>query len=301
MFFKKREKFDDILKEIQNRNLLKRYCSLILGCLLLSISFNLFFLPKNIVYGGVSGISIVTNKLFSISPSVFVFISSMLLLVVSYFALGWEKTKGSIAGSIIYPICIKLTANIGTLIDFNTDNMILIVVFGAMIAGAGAGLNFKAGFSTGGTDIINLIIEKYAKVSIGKSMLMSDGLIILLAGFFLTDSFFAWDNVMYAIIVLYIISILTDKVVLGISQCKSFYILTEHETDIKKFIMQHLSHGVTVIEARGGYTGNRQKLIMCIVPTKDYFIAKEGILKIDPNAFFLVTDAYEVSGGKVRR
>ena len=225
----------------------------------------------------------------------------MLLLVVSYFTLGWEKTKGSIAGSIIYPICIKLTANIGTLIDFNTDNMILIVVFGAMIAGAGAGLNFKAGFSTGGTDIINLIIEKYAKVSIGKSMLMSDGLIILLAGFFLTDSFFAWDNVMYAIIVLYIISILTDKVVLGISQCKSFYILTEHETDIKKFIMQHLSHGVTVIEARGGYTGNRQKLIMCIVPTKDYFIAKEGILKIDPNAFFLVTDAYEVSGGKVRR
>lgn len=301
MFFKKREKFDDILKEIQNRNLLKRYCSLILGCLLLSISFNLFFLPKNIVYGGVSGISIVTNKLFSISPSVFVFVSSMLLLVVSYFTLGWEKTKGSIAGSIIYPICIKLTANIGTLIDFNTDNMILIVVFGAMIAGAGAGLNFKAGFSTGGTDIINLIIEKYAKVSIGKSMLMSDGLIILLAGFFLTDSFFAWDNVMYAIIVLYIISILTDKVVLGISQCKSFYILTEHETDIKKFIMQHLSHGVTVIEARGGYTGNRQKLIMCIVPTKDYFIAKEGILKIDPNAFFLVTDAYEVSGGKVRR
>lgn len=301
MFFKKREKFDDILKEIQNRNLLKRYCSLILGCLLLSISFNLFFLPKNIVYGGVSGISIVINKLFSISPSVFVFVSSMLLLVVSYFTLGWEKTKGSIAGSIIYPICIKLTANIGTLIDFNTDNMILIVVFGAMIAGAGAGLNFKAGFSTGGTDIINLIIEKYAKVSIGKSMLMSDGLIILLAGFFLTDSFFAWDNVMYAIIVLYIISILTDKVVLGISQCKSFYILTEHETDIKKFIMQHLSHGVTVIEARGGYTGNRQKLIMCIVPTKDYFIAKEGILKIDPNAFFLVTDAYEVSGGKVRR
>ena len=301
MFFKKREKFDDILKEIQNRNLLKRYCSLILGCLLLSISFNLFFLPKNIVYGGVSGISIVINKLFSISPSVFVFVSSMLLLVVSYFTLGWEKTKGSIAGSIIYPICIKLTANIGTLIDFNTDNMILIVVFGAMIAGAGAGLNFKAGFSTGGTDIINLKIEKYAKVSIGKSMLMSDGLIILLAGFFLTDSFFAWDNVMYAIIVLYIISILTDKVVLGISQCKSFYILTEHETDIKKFIMQHLSHGVTVIEARGGYTGNRQKLIMCIVPTKDYFIAKEGILKIDPNAFFLVTDAYEVSGGKVRR
>lgn len=298
--FKKKQK-EDVLNIIQGKDLLRRYLSLVIGCLLLAISFNLFFLPRNIVYGGVSGISTVVNRLFAIDPSIFVFVTSMLLLILSYFTLGFTKTKGSIAGSILFPICIKLTSPLIEYINFNTENILLIVIFGAVIAGLGSGINFKSGFSTGGTDIINQIIAKYAKVSIGKAMIMSDGIIVLASGFFLSDTIYAWENVMYAIVVLYIISLITDKVILGISQCKSFYIVTEHETDVKKYIMQHLSHGVTVLEARGGYTGNRQKLIMCIIPTKDYFIAKEGILQIDPNAFFLVTDAYEVSGGSVRR
>ena len=123
-------------------------------------------------------------------------------------------------------------------------------------------------------------------------MIFTDGLIIL-AGIFA----FGWIQLMYSVISLYIISIMTDKVILGISNSKTFYIITEHETAVKKFIMQHLSHGVTVLDGRGGFTGNHQKVIMCIIPTKEYFIAKEGIHSIDPNAFFLVTDAYEVYGG----
>ena len=301
MFFKKNDKIDEIIEKIYSKNRIKRYITLIIGCLLLATAFNVFFLPRNIVYGGVSGISIVTNKIFGINPSVFIFVSSMILLVISYFTLGWEKTKGSLAGSIIFPLCISLTADLGKYVDFNIDNMILIVIFGAVIAGIGSGMNFKSGFSTGGTDIINQIVSKYAKVSIGKAMLMSDGLILLASGFFLGNNIYAWENVMYAIIVLYIISVMADKVILGISQCKAFYIVTEHETSIKNFIMQHLSHGVTVLDGRGGYTGNNQKVIMCIIPTKEYFLAKEGILSIDPNAFFLVTDAYEVSGGSLRR
>lgn len=301
MFFKKKEKIDAIIEKIYSKNRVKRYLTLIIGCLLLAVAFNIFFLPRNIVYGGVSGVSIVTKRLFGIDASLFIFITSMILLVVSYFSLGWEKTKGSIAGSIIFPLCVSLTANLGKYIDFNIDNMILVVVFGAVIAGLGSGMNFKSGFSTGGTDIINQIVSKYARVSIGKAMLMSDGLIVILSGFFLNNHIYAWENVMYAIIVLYIISVMADKVILGISQCKAFYIVTEHETTVKKFIIGHLSHGVTVLDGRGGFTGNNQKVIMCIIPTKDYFLAKEGILGIDPNAFFLVTDAYEVSGGRLRR
>lgn len=301
MFFKKNEKLDEIIVHIYSKNRIKRYIGLIIGCLLSSIGFNMFFLPNGIVYGGVSGISIVMNKVFSIEPSMFILITSILLLILSFFTLGITKTKGSIAGSIIFPICIQLTANLGKYINFNIDNMILIVIFGAVIAGMGLGTVFKTGFSTGGTDIVNQIISKYAKVSIGKAILMSDGIILLTAGFFLTDNMYAWENVMYAIIVLYIISLIADKVILGISECKAFYIVTEHETTVKKFIMDHLSHGITILEGRGGYTGNQQKMIMCIIPTKEYFLAKEGILGIDPNAFFLVTDAYEVSGGRVRR
>lgn len=299
--FKKREKLDDILNKVYSKNRLVRYSNLILGCFLMAISFNLFFLPLNIVHGGVSGISIVTEILFGIDPSLLILISNIILLILSYFLLGWDKTKGSIAGSILFPVFVKLTADLGSYIDFNISDTFLTVIFGALICGIGSGVNFKSGCSTGGTDIINQIISKYAKVSIGKAMFMSDGIIMIIAGFFLNDHIYAWENVMLAAVSLYIISMISDKVILGISGCKAFYILTEHETDVKKFIMNHLSHGVTVLDGRGGYTGNHQKVIMCVIPTKDYFLAKEAILDIDPNAFFLVTDAYEVSGGSVRR
>ena len=91
---------------------------------------------------------------------------------------------------------------------------------------------------------------------------------------------------------------MSDKVIIGISQSKAFYVITDHETDVKKFVLDHLSHGVTIFDVKGGYTGNHQKMIMFIVPTKEYYLVKESIMKIDPKAFFVVTDAYEVSGGE---
>ena len=301
MIFKKKIKTDDLLKRIESKNLVYRYLNLILGCSLAAIAFNLFFAPRNIVYGGVSGVSIVVNNLFGIDRSLFVLITSVILLVISYFTLGWEKTKGSIAGSIIYPICLKVFSNLPDIINLNIDNTLLIVIFGAIIAGLGSGTNFKSGFSTGGTDILNQIVAKYGKMSIGKAMLVTDGIIVLGSGFFLNNGFYAFENVMYAIMVLYIISLMADKVILGISQCKSFYIVTECDDAVKEFIMKHLSSGVTVLDGRGGYTGAHEKVIMCTIPTKDYFLAKEGILSIDPNAFFVVTDAYQVLGGSMRR
>lgn len=287
-------------KTKKNNDMIKRFLIFFVGCLILSLGFNFFFLPLNIVYGGVSGISIVLNKALSIDPSTFVFIANIFLLILSYFTLGKEKTKGSICGSILYPLCIKLTASLPGLINFQIDDVLLSILFGAVVAGIAYGINFKAGFTTGGTDIINQIISKYCHVSMGNATIMSDGLILLAAGFFVGQEgeFYAFTNVMYAIIVLYVISIITDKIMLGISKSKCFYIVTDNETEMKKFLTNHLEHGVTVLDGRGGYTGNNQKVIMCIVPTKEYFIVKEGIHKIDSKAFFVVTDAYESQGGQ---
>ena len=103
---------------------------------------------------------------------------------------------------------------------------------------------------------------------------------------------------MYSIINLYIVSMMTDKVMIGISSSKSFFIITSHESEIKKYIMDELGHGVTLLEGNGAFTGNRQKVLMCVIPTREYFVAKEGIHEIDPNAFFVVADAYEVYGNK---
>jgi len=102
-------------------------------------------------------------------------------------------------------------------------------------------------------------------------------------------------EVLYGIIVLYVISILTDKVILGISQSKAFYVVTDKEQEVTNFLLSLTGGGVTKINARGGYTNDKQTLLLCVMPTKQYFIVKEGLKEIDNNIFFLVTDAYEVS------
>jgi uncharacterized membrane-anchored protein YitT (DUF2179 family) len=102
---------------------------------------------------------------------------------------------------------------------------------------------------------------------------------------------------MYAIIMLYIYSIMADKILLGISNNKAFYIITDKEDEVKEYVLKTLSHGVTILKAKGGYEGHRENVLLCVVPARHYFKLKEGISLIDKDAFFVVTDAYEVKGG----
>ena len=292
MLFKRKHRLDEnIIKEIYKKGRLKRWAEFLLGVLIVAIAYNLFLLPAKVVYG-VGGLGIIFNSLFKIDPSLVILVSSVILLFLSLILLGKEETKKTVIGSLLYPVFVKLTSSVGQIVDLSNTDPLLIVLFGAVISGFGLGLIFKAGFTTGGTDILNQIVSKYFKMSMGNSMFFTDGIIILSSVFV-----FGWTKIMYSIISLYIISIMTDKVILGISNSKAFYIITDHEEEVKKFVLKHLSHGVTILDAKGGFTGQNQKVIMCFIPTKEYFIAKEGIHEIDSNAFFVVTDAYEVSGG----
>ncbi len=292
MFFKKKKVFDDnFIKNINKKGRIIRAAQFLTGVTIVALAFNLLVLPSKIVYG-MNGVGVMLNSIYGIDPSLVILIGSSILLILSYFTLGKMKTINSILGTLSVPILIKLTENINHYVVINQDDSLLIVLMGAALTGFGLGLVFKSGFSTGGTDILNQIVSKYFKMSLGNAMFFTDGLIIV-CGIFV----FGWTNFMYSILSLYIISIMTDKVVLGISNSKAFYIITEHETDVKRFITQYLNHGVTVFDVRGGYTGNNKKMIMCIIPTKEYYLFKEGISNIDPKAFFVVTDSYEVSGG----
>ena len=284
MLFKKRKNEKLILEQIYSKTRLIRYSQFIIGLLLVSVAFNAFILPNDIVYG-VSGIGVILNKTLNISPSLVILIGGIALLILSFIVLGKEKTKNSIVGSLLYPVFVELTSWIVKYIDLGSTETVVVVLFGAVISGVGFGLIFKSGFTTGGTDILNQIVSEKAKVSIGKSMIFSSLFV------------FGWQKFIYSIINMYIISVMTDKVILGISSSKTFYIITEKEDEVKKFILDYLSHGITVLEARGGYTNSKQKVIMCTIPTKEYFKAKEGIHAIDKEAFFIVTDAYEVYGG----
>ena len=278
---------------MQRKIKLKKYIQMFIGITLLALAYNLFILPNNFVYGGVSGLAIVTKRVFYMEPSVFILVTSVALLIISYFMLGKKKTAGSVIGSILYPIMVELTSNIRFYLGFQSSQLLLYALFGGLLAGIGLGLVYKAGFSTGGTDITAQIIHKYLKISMGKAIVICDGIILLIGTFI-----FGINNFMYALIVLYLISVITDKVLLGISDSKAFYIVTEHEKEVKDFVLNSLNHGVTIFKAKGGHKNKEKKVLFCVIPTNEYFKLKEGISNIDNEAFFVVTDAYEVYGGE---
>lgn len=281
---------NDVINRVYRKNWIKRYLEFVIGLIVLAVAYNIFAIRCNLVYGA-GGIGILVNKLTGLTPSLIILICNVILLGCSLVFLGVDSTKKTVTGSLLYPLFVKLTEPLTTL-DVNGLETFMVVLCAAILSGFGLGLIFKSGYTSGGTDILNQIVSKYGKMSMGNAMYFTDFIIIIF-------SIFVFDlpTFVYSVLNLYIVSIITDKVVLGISSSKAFYIITEHETEIKKYITQNLSHGVTVLEARGGYTGNVEKVIMCIIPTKEYYVFKEGIKMIDENAFFVVTDAYEVSGG----
>lgn len=289
--FRKKLNINKLIKEINSKDYTKRFLIMLCGLFISSFAFNLFFAPNNIVVGGISGLSLIIKEYFHIKPSLFISVASVFLIIISFIFIGKEKTLNTLIVVIIYPIFIEATSKITNNIDIETSSLLLTIIFGGALDGLASGLILKEGFSAGGTQIITQIMYKYLHMSLGKSSLIVNSLIITTAIFT-----FGITKSMYAVIALYISSTITDRVILGVSNNKSFYIITDKE-EVCEFIIQKLHHSVTIINAKGGYSNKNKKLLLCIIPTKEYFLVKEVVLEIDKNAFFLITDSYEAVGG----
>ena len=287
----RKKKVDSIIENVKKKNIGKRYFMLILGCLIVAFAFNLFFLRYNIVCFGISGLSIVLDK-YGVNPSIFIFAANALLLIISYFVLGKNSTKNQMVGALIYPLLIEITAPLCDMIDLGNTEMVVIALLGGVFAGVGYGLIYKSNYSTGGTDVIIEILYKYLKISMGTSGLITNAIIIAFG-----KIAFSWSTVLYGIFVSYLISMFTDKVLLGISRSKAFYIVVSKniENDVKDYLISIDGVGTTVIDAEGGYSEKNQTLLLAVVPTRSYFLVKDGLREIDKNIFFLVCDSYEVS------
>ena len=278
---------------VKKNSLVIRIIEFILGCFVVAVTYNLFIAPINLVPGGVGGIAIIVNGLTNIDNAITIFVLNIFLLILSFILLGKEKTSASILGSILFPLFVWLTEDINVWLQIDNTRLLLSAISGGILYGLGAGLIFRAGFTTGGTDIVNQIISKYCKITIGRSMLFSDGLIVLAASYF-----FGINHMLYSILVLYITSMMSDRIILGISDSKMFMIVTEKDEQVKDYIIKKLGHTVTIFKGKGGYKREKEDVLMAIIPTKDYYILRDGIKKIDKQAFFIITDTYEVFGGE---
>lgn len=282
-----------ILQTVHKKKLIQRYLILVISLFISACYFNLLQLPSKIVTGGSSGVSIILNSYFEIEPSKVILVISLVLLLVGFIFLGIEKSSGAVVSTIVYPIFVDLTSNIGNYITIDLSDKILISIFLGVLSGVTTGMVYKAGFSNGGFSIISEIISKYKKISISNISFVIN-LIIVLAG----GASFGWTMVMYAVIVLYIHSVILDRVLIGVSKNKALYIITSKEDELCDYIINSLKHGVTIFDVKGGFLEKKRKVLMTVIPNREYFRLKEGIKEIDDKAFFIVTDSYQVCGGE---
>lgn len=272
--------------------------SLVLGIFLYALCFNMFLIPNDLVVSGFSGVAIVVQRLFGWSASAFIYITNGILLVVSLIFLGWKITKRNIVGSVMYPVMITVSEPIAKFLNSYIigDDFYLILLFAIIMYGVSSGLIYRTGFSTGGSDIIMQILNKYLKISESKAMIVANSLIILASMLV-----FGFTKGVYSFIILICSTYFIDKLMFGLSDSKVFYIYTKKVRKIKKIILNDFQTGFTSIPSRGGYSKRRGFMIMCVVPNRDYYSFKQKILEIDPQAFIIINSCYEVNGGVKRK
>lgn len=283
---------EDVFKK-SKKSTFSRYLQMIISLFFSALIYNFFIQPAKIATGGVNGIAVILKYIFKIKPAITILVISLILLVFSYIFLGKDRTKGTLVATILYPTFVYLTNYLSPLIQINMDDLLVISIFIGFAGGICNGFLYKTGFSNGGLPIISQILFDKFKIPIGRTNFVINTAIVLVGGYY-----FGITMIMYAIIINYINSLVVDKILLGVSKNKSIYIVTEQGSKIKKFIMKDMQHTVTVFNVEGAYTQKKREILLTVIPTREYFEITESIKLLDPNIFYVVSDAYEVKGAK---
>ncbi|MCH3963186.1 MAG: YitT family protein [Clostridium sp.] len=271
---------------------LKDILLLLFGCFLVSFGTYFFLAPCHIAAGGISGAAIIINSIFpSIPIGLFMMCMEAFLFLIGIIVIGPVFGGKTIFCSLSVSLMILIMEKIYPgLKPFSSDTL-LQLIFGILICGAGMGIVFNRNSSTGGTDIIAKIINKYTKISIGKCILIPDILITLAAGAVL-----GIDRGMYSMLGVLLNATIIDRIILTLNTYKQVAIISSKGEDIKNYIVDVLDRSATIYYAKGAYKNNENEVITTILNRKQFIKLKEYIVKTDDKAFITVSEVNEVLG-----
>lgn len=260
---------------------------IVVGSVIIAFSFQTLLLPNNIISGGTSGLSIILHDMFGWNPAYIQYGLNVPLLIMSWLLLGKDVLVKSILGSLLFPFFVDLLQGLQPW----TLDPLLGGLFGGVFTGIGVGLVYKAKGSTGGTNIIAQIMEKYTSMTMGETTLASDGAIILF-GFVIFDV----EIIMYGIISLVVISRFIDFTLIGNRTQKNVLIISDDPDEIRREVLENFERGVTRIDIRGGYNNDGKEMLMVVIQDREITALQEMILQLDDDAFVVVMSASEVMG-----
>jgi uncharacterized membrane-anchored protein YitT (DUF2179 family) len=283
----KRERSSARPKQRTINDVAAEYGLLLMGSLIIAMSFNMFLSPNEVASGGVSGISIIVRSLWKIEPAITQWALNIPLFVAGSWFLGRQFGMKTAVGSLLLPLLILITRGLPPM----TNNLLLASIYGGMLLGIGLGLVFRGKGSTGGSDVAAQIVHKYTGLSLGLSIAMLDAFVIVTAGIVLSP-----EKALYALIGLFVTSKTIGIVQIGLSYSKVAFIISEKSESIRQEILVQLDRGLTQLQATGGYTGEHRNVMMVVVGQREVNRLKELVRAADPEAFVILSDTNEVLG-----
>lgn len=282
----------DVNKKDKIMRIIRQWIYIILGCFLDAIAANLFFDKIQLVTGGITGISIIIKYFTEIPLWISNLFLNVPLFLIAVIIKGKSKGKElglkTLAGIAIYTFFLGITTW-----DFTiTDNILLVAIFGAVITGIGVGLNFRAYASTGGTDLIAIIIHHFFPgASMGKLLNVIESCIVICGAFI-----FGIEKALYALIAVFVYGQVVDIVLNGAKNGNVVYIISDKYNEIAKALFTSVDRGITGLKAEGMYKHQDKEVLMLVADKKQVPKIKHTVYDIDNNAFLFVTDTSEVLG-----
>jgi len=266
---------------------IKEYIIVALACVVMAFNINYFFVGNKLAEGGVSGLSLIIHYLSNIDVSYLYFALNIPLIILAYIFLGKNFLLKTFFATFVLSVFLKVFASFSEPLD----DILLAAIFGGAINGIAIGIVFYAGGSTGGMDIIAKIVNKYTGIPISRILLATDFIVLSIVAVIFGKVIF-----MYTLISLVISSKMIDIIQVGIYSAKGVTIITTKEDEIRKRIMEDTGRGITLIDAKGGYTQKEIGMLYCVVGQYQLIKVKTIVKEVDPSAFMIVADVHEVIG-----
>lgn len=269
----------------------KRYGILTVGSVVLGISDYIFKFQNHFSFGGVSGIAVIMSGLLGGSASTYTFVINMLLLVVAFVLLGKEVAMRSAYVSVLYSVTLEVIQYVWPMSKPLTNQPVLELVFCFMIIAVCSAIFFNMNASSGGSDIIALILKKYTNVSIGIALLLVDFAVVVI-------SFFVYNPTvgLFSFAGFLAKSFFIDSVIESLNLCKYFTIVSDNADTICDYIHKELNHSATIMSAEGSYSHEPKKVIMTVVNRDQALKLRKFVRSVEPHAFMMITNSSEIIG-----
>lgn len=279
-------------KNILSINNLKKILIITVGVFIISLGLYFFMIPNNLAAGGATGFAILISSFLKKLPiSLIILLLNIILNVTGIIFIGREFGAYTIYASVILSLFLRIFEVFIPITSPISDDLFINLIFGILLQGVGVGLVINTGASTGGTDVLGKIIEKYTRLSFGTSLAIIDGFITI--GAILR---FGPTVGMYALLGVAMNSLIIDKMLQGFNSKYNITIISDNVDVINKFILNDITRGSTIYSAEGGYSSAPKKILTTVVDRKDYIVLREFVRSIDEKAFMFIYPVSEVEG-----